>query len=104
MFQQLPSARDRRNQHFANLNHYRTEGLPASAMHGKFWMIDEDIFEEFLNMLPPIYVPGGFQMIEKLTGDIATAYIQIGAHYWCGDVTRDEVHDLAVHIRMECYK
>jgi hypothetical protein len=104
VFQQLPRARDNRSQHFANLNHYRTQGQLADSMLGKFWQIDEDINNEFLEMLPPRYFAGGFRMIEKLTGDIAATFIPIGAHYWCGYVNGHQITDLAAHIRLECYK
>ncbi|MGO7308735.1 hypothetical protein ACCS91_33310 [Rhizobium ruizarguesonis] len=98
--QQLPSARDNRSQHFANLNQYRNEGFPAVKMLGRFWMIDETIYEEFLNMLPPAYCAGGFRMIEKLTDDISATFLKIGPHYWCGYTDRETVepHRLLNHI------
>lgn len=92
---QLKSARGDRTQHFANLNHYSRNGLPAQSMDMHFWQIDESIYWEFLEMLPPIYVTGGFRMCEHLTGDLAATFIEIGGHYWCGYSTRAETPKLA---------
>lgn len=99
--QQLPSARDNRSQHFANLNHYRDHNLPAYRMLGMFWEIDAAIYEEFLEMLPPAYCAGGFRMIEKLTDDIAATYIKIQGRYWCGYTCRQTLEPprLLNHIR-----
>jgi hypothetical protein len=96
--QQLPSARGNTHQHYENLNAYSRVGLPASAMDMRFWQIDEAIFDEFLGMLPPVYVTGGFMMCEKLTGDIATYFTKVGADYWCGDCTRADVPKLRARI------
>lgn len=103
MFQQLKSARGDRSQHFANLNHYQAEGVRAHTMEGKFWQIDEDIFDEFLNVLPPNYVSGGFRMIEKLTYDLAATYLKVGDTFWCGYCNRSEVLELDEAIRAEVF-
>jgi hypothetical protein len=92
--QQLKSARGDRTRHFANLNAYATAGLPATAMDMRFWQIDEAIYMEFLEMLPPVFVQGGFQMIEKLTGDLAAYYADVGGQFWCGVCSRAEVPKL----------
>ncbi|RWM86483.1 MAG: DUF1419 domain-containing protein [Mesorhizobium sp.] len=81
---QLPSARDDRTLHFVNLNRYQREGQQAEWMLGKFWQIDAQIYDEFLNLLPPIYCGGGFRMCERLTRDIAATYFKVGDDYWCG--------------------
>lgn len=88
--QQLPSARNNRSQHFANLNLYRDIGIPAHKMLGMFWEIDEQIYDEFLNILPPAYCAGGFRMIEKLTDDIAATYLKVSGRYWCGYTDREQ--------------
>lgn len=88
--QLLKSAMENRSQHFANLNHYRDAEIPAETMLGMWWEIDEAIYDEFLNMLPPAYCTGGFRMIEKLTGDIAATYLKIGDRYWCVYTDRDQ--------------
>ena len=80
---QLESAKGSFDQHYQNLNDYQRNGYPAHLMAGKFWQIDEQIYDEFLGMLPPVYCPGGFRMCENLTGDIAATYLKLGSHYWC---------------------
>jgi hypothetical protein len=92
--QQLPSARGNRHQHFQNLNAYTRAGLPATAMDMRFWQIDEAIYMEFLEMLPPVFVTGGFQMCEKLTGDLAAYFADVGGHFMCGICSRAEVTKL----------
>jgi len=79
----LKSARNDRTQHYANLNDYTRNGYPAEQMLGKFWQIDEAIFDYALGELPPIYCHGGFRCCERLTGDIAATYLQVGGGYWC---------------------
>lgn len=98
--QQLPSAHNNRSQHFANLNLYRDMGIPAHKMLGMFWEIDVEIYDEFLNILPPAYCAGGFRMIEKLTDDIAATYLQVSGRYWCGYTCRQtlEPHRMLNHI------
>jgi hypothetical protein len=88
--QQLKSAVGDRSQHFANLNHYREQGLPADTSLGNWWEIDAAIYEEFLELLPPEYCWGGFRLIEKLTGSIAATYLKLGDRYWCGYTDRDQ--------------
>jgi len=79
----LKSAQGDRTQHYENLNAYTRNGFPARWMLGKYWQIDEAIWDEFHEMLPPEYCDHGFRMIEKLTGDIAAAYLRIDGDYWC---------------------
>ena len=57
-------------------------------MLGKFWQIDEDISDEFLEMLPPIYAAGGFSMCERLAGDTTATFQRIGGQYWCSYANR----------------
>ncbi|WP_202361536.1 hypothetical protein [Mesorhizobium sp. 131-3-5] len=52
-------------------------------MLGKFWQIDNKIYDEFLNLLPSICCAGGFRLCERLTGEIAATYLKVGPHYWC---------------------
>lgn len=86
MLQQLPSAKGNRTQHYKNLNHYSNNGLPAVSMERKFWQIDEALYWEALEMLPPVYVRGGFHISERLTGNIAAHFFKIGPHYWCAEL------------------
>lgn len=83
MPRQLPSAKGSQHQHYRNMNSYRNDGLPAEAMHGAWWQIDEEIYDYFMGMLPPIYVPGGFAMCERLTGDLSAFYWKLGTEYVC---------------------
>lgn len=85
----LPSAKTNRDQHYANLNQWKTAGFAAYLMRGRWWEINEEIFDEFLNMLPPRYCTQGFRMSEHLTGDIAATYVQIGTRYFCGFTDHD---------------
>jgi hypothetical protein len=78
--QQLKSAAGNRSQHFANLNQYQT---PVQAL-GNWWQIDEAIYDEFLEMLPPAYCVGGFRMIERLTDNIAATFLKVGDRFFCG--------------------
>lgn len=91
MTRQLKSAAGDRKQHFENLNHYTGHGECAEAMLGRFWKIDETIYDEFLGALPPEYCTNGFRLIEKLTGDIAATYLKIGGDYWCAYTNCDTV-------------
>lgn len=97
---QLPSARDDRTLHYVNLSRYTREGKPAEWMLGKFWQIDESLYDEFLSMLPPRYCTGGFRMSERLTGEIAATFVQVGGQYWCGftDLTTLKPEKLVSHI------
>lgn len=103
--QQLPSAKGNRSQHFANLNQHREEGFPAEDMTNRFWEIDEDIFDEFLNLLPPIYTTAGFRLIENLTDDITATFFKVEGRYWCGYTNTTDIlpWKMAAHIReMTC--
>lgn len=73
-----------REHHFANLNYYSSMKLPAQIMAGKYWEINESIYNEFLEVLPPRNVPYGFAMIEFLTEDITCFYLRINGRYWAG--------------------
>jgi len=80
---QLKSAMNDQTQHYANLSDYTRNGYEARHMLGAFWQIDEEIYDYFLSVLPPIYCQGGFRLSERLTDDIAATYLRIGADYWC---------------------
>ncbi|KQS84283.1 DUF1419 domain-containing protein [Rhizobium sp. Leaf383] len=95
---QLPSARGDRTLHFKNLNRYQTDGYPAAQMDGKFWEIDEAIYDEFLEMLPPRYCTGGFRMIEELTDNLAATFQKVGGRYWCSYVVPQDVTRIYNHI------
>lgn len=89
---QLKSARGDTTQHYANLNDYTRNGYPAAQMVGKFWQIDEKIYDHALEELPPEYCAGGFRCIERLTGDIAATYFKLGGGYWCAMTDLDVTH------------
>lgn len=85
-----------RKRHFANLNSYReipgyadadTLGERAAilaAIVGKRWEIDEDLYDEFLNILPPLGWHGGvFYMREFTFDDITTKFSKEGNRYFC---------------------
>ena len=95
----LPSAYGNRTLHFRNLNRYIHDGYPATQMERSFWMVDREIYDEFLNILPPVYVPQGFRVIEKLTGNLAAHYLAIGQHYWCAYLDTSEPDEVVKMIR-----
>jgi len=102
MLRQLPSARGNSTVHYDNLNRYSREGRPAADTEREFWQIDQDIFNEFLNMLPPIYVPHGFAMREMLTGSITSHFFEIDGDYWCATLNlsdKAEPQKMVNHIR-----
>lgn len=88
-----------RTRHFERLNSYRNsrefaeyyrsignqvpEGDYPSLL-GKRWEIDEDIFMEFLEVLPPLGFNGrSFYLSEFEFGDITTKYTREGGKYYC---------------------
>lgn len=97
---QLPSARGDRRQHYLNLNLYKMELQNADWMLGKFWQIDQEIYDEFLNLLPPIYCAGGFRLCERLTRDIAATFVKVGNDYWCAftDLQDTQAGKMVAHI------
>jgi len=99
-----------RDQHFARLNSYRRsreyvdyarrvmacsdetirqmagvdslDNLPS--LLGVRWRIDERIYNEFLEILPPMRWRGGsFLICEFVFGSITTKYTREGDSYWC---------------------
>lgn len=92
-----------REQHFKRLNHYRHSreyaefaltigtlapgvdpaGLPS--LIGARWQIDDRIYHEFLEMLPPLGWSGGgtFYMREFTFANITTKYTREGDRYFC---------------------
>ena len=90
----LPSAKGNRDQHYANMNYYNTKGDPAISMKGKFWQIDAEIHDHFLEMLPPRYVTFGWFMLENLTDNVALYFTRFDNDYWCGYCTRAEANDM----------
>jgi hypothetical protein len=90
-----------RDQHFQRLNAYRRSreyvayarrvGIdePADAdsfpsLLGVRWQIDERIYNEFLEILPPMNWRGGSFMISEFCfGTITTKYTQEGERYYC---------------------
>lgn len=83
--------------HYERLNHYRE--LPGYAesresyeamqeffaqIVGTRWEIDEEIYDDFLNMLPPLGWRGGvFYMREFTFDDITTKFTKEGSRYYC---------------------
>jgi hypothetical protein len=75
-------------QHYANMNFYNTKKLPAAFMEGLWWEINENIYDYFLEMMPPIYAPGGFYISEALTGNIHSYYFQKDGRFYSGYANR----------------
>jgi hypothetical protein len=88
-----------RTRHFERLNSYRNskefaeyyrsignqvpEGELPSLI-GDRWEIDEEIYHEFLEMLPPLgWKKGLFYMMEFSFGDITTKFSKEGDKYYC---------------------
>lgn len=89
---------DLRATHFARLNAYtrtreyaewyQTIGGPAPAadlpsLAGQRWEIDEAIYDEFLEMMPPIYAPGGFFTCEETFDGYHARFTREGDRYYC---------------------
>ncbi len=90
---------ERRTHHFERLNAYRQSAEfaayardigadvpagPLPSLVGARWEIDRDLYEEFLNMLPPLGWRGGtFYMSEFSFGDITAKFTQEGDRYYC---------------------
>ena len=86
-----------KTQHYANLNYYHN--LPSYAesrvsyeamqaffaqIVGHRWEINEEIYDEFLHMLPPLgWQNGAFYMMEFTFDDITTKFSREGDHYFC---------------------
>ncbi|WP_028793085.1 DUF1419 domain-containing protein [Thalassobaculum salexigens] len=99
----LPNAAGNWDLHYQNLN--TREGDDWAGQHGNVWQIDDSIYSYFLDILPPIYLrtARGFLVSEALTGEIHSAFFQIGTRFYCGYVRRSqaeaEVAELAVAVR-----
>src|SRR4051794_9358692 len=90
---------DIRKHHYDRLNSYRNSrefqdyykaigGEPPEgelpSLLGQRWEITEDIYDEFLNMLPPIgWKNGAFYMSEFSFADITAKFTQEGDRYYC---------------------
>ena len=86
-----------RKRHYANLNGYRElpgyvesrstyEGQQAffATIVGQKWEIDEAVYDEFLEMLPPIgWRADTFYMSEFTFDDITTKFCKEGGRYYC---------------------
>lgn len=97
-----------RDEHFKRLNAYRASReyaayattigatLPAitaelPTLLGKRWAIDARIYNEFLEILPPMRWRGGsFLMREFTFGTITAKYTQEGDRYYCEFVDASE--------------
>ena len=87
----LPSAYRDRTQHFVNLNAHRP-GQAASRV-GDVWRIDEEIYDHFLEILPPLDWRGSsFLISEALAGDIHSAYFECDGSLYSGFVRRPAAH------------
>jgi hypothetical protein len=77
-----------REEHFANLNGYDNDGRysPGECAYvvGHRWEVTEEIFNEFLNVLPPIrWIGDSFCMSEMLSGSITSMYFKDSlGRYW----------------------
>lgn len=66
-----------RRNHFAMLHQ-------SHKRIGQPWEIDENIYWEFLGMLPPLdYKNGSFYMSEFYSGNLTTRYSRQGNRYFC---------------------
>jgi len=88
-----------RSRHFKRLNSYRHSADYAEyarqiggdfpvgelpSLLGDRWGIDEETYDDFLGMLPPLGWHGGsFYMMEFLFGDITTKCSKEGNRYFC---------------------
>lgn len=86
-----------RDNHYENLNAYRdlpgyadrhrsneTAAAFFASLTGRRWEIDAAIYDEFLNMLPPLHWRNGsFYMIEPLFDGIAAKFTHEGGRYYC---------------------
>lgn len=89
-----------RDEHFKRLNNYRNSSeyaAYAQRVHGDYvppdnlpsligvrWQIDEEIYMEFLEILPPLRWRGdSFLMSEFCFGTITTKYTKEGERYYC---------------------
>jgi hypothetical protein len=53
---------------YARIANVRGEPLPETE-------VTEEVYEYFLGVLPPEYLPGGgFYVIERVTGDVVSSY------------------------------
>ena len=88
-----------RDDHFARLNDYRQTreyadwcesigwARPAGdlpSILGQRWEIDEAIYHEFLEIMPPLHWRGGsFFMCEESFGGLHSKFTEQGGRYWC---------------------
>jgi hypothetical protein len=86
-----------RKRHYKRLNDYRDSveyqassccyqkpTAPLKTLIGDRWEIDEEIYDDFLNMLPPMGWRGGaFYMSEFTFDDITAKFSKEGGKYWC---------------------
>lgn len=50
--------------------------------------VTEEVYDYFLNILPLIYVPGGFLVPEAVTGNVYSGYYREGGRYYHRYTTR----------------
>lgn len=89
-----------RKRHFERLNGYRQSAEfaeyaraisradvpagPLPSLIGDRWEIDRELYEEFLEILPPLGWRGGvFYMREFSFGDITAKFTKEGDRYYC---------------------
>ncbi len=88
-----------RDEHFKRINSYhqsleyaefcKTIGTTppfacTESLLGKRWAIDERLYNEFLNILPPMnWRSGSFMMSEYTFSTITTKYSKVGDRYYC---------------------
>lgn len=98
-----------RDEHYKRLNTYRhsieylvyarmvginptvTDADKLPKLCGTRWAIDERIYNEFLNMLPPLnHRSNSFLLREFVFGTITTKYSKVGDRYFCEFVDAKE--------------
>lgn len=54
---------------------------------GEFWECTEEAFDYFLEIMPPVYVPGGFAVREAVAGSVYNCFFRVnsatGARFFC---------------------
>lgn len=74
MFAQFP---------FNGAGSFETHARRASTCQGEWFEITQHAFHYMLGIMPPLYMRNGyFVMSERLTGDISSAFFEIGNRYF----------------------
>ncbi len=88
-----------RENHYKRMNAYRNsceyqeyaksigyavdQSTVQPSLFGNRWEINEAIYWDFMEMLPPVYCKGGFYMIELTFDNITNKFTKEGEKYYC---------------------